>query len=86
MSSIIANSGEEGGRPAEASCSGAIRVSALPNSLRPSELASRRAGSIVQTNAPCPWTALHRARLAATVVFPTPPAPTQTSTRRCASA
>src|SRR6516162_7871631 len=69
MFNIIANRGAPGGRPAAASWLGAMRVSALPNSLRPREFARRRAGSMVHTNVLCCSTAAPRARLAAIVVF-----------------
>src|SRR5690606_7637409 len=55
-------------------------ISTLPNSSRPRAFANRRAGSMVQTMASRPAIADCNARLADTVVLPTPPGPTHTST------
>jgi hypothetical protein len=67
--------------PAPASTSGWTSVGAFPSQVSPSALASRRAGSMVQTSALRPSAAARIATAAASVVFPTPPAPTHTSTR-----
>src|SRR5262245_34344707 len=80
MSSIIARSGAFGVSPAAWKRSSGMSDSALPSSLSPSEFASRRAGSMVHTSELRPSTAARSASAAATVVFPTPPAPTATTT------
>ncbi len=72
-SSIIAHS-------SPASPSTSTRRSSLPSSVRPSELASRRAGSIVSTATFFPRAAMPRAIAAEVVVFPTPPEPAQMQT------
>ena len=54
-----------------------IRVGWLVRSSRPSALASRRAGSMVTTQARRPSRAAWRAKAAAVVVLPTPPDPQQ---------
>ena len=56
------------------------RASSLPSSLRPSELASRRAGSMVSTAAFLPRSAIPAAMAADVVVLPTPPDPAQMTT------
>ena len=58
-----------------------ISCGALPSVSSPSEVASRRAGSMVRTTVRRPWSAPHSASDAATVVFPTPPLPADTTMR-----
>ena len=53
-----------------------------PSAARPSEFASRFAGSIVRTSVRLPRRAAASASAAAVVVLPTPPEPTQTMMRR----
>ena len=55
----------------------AIRVGLFDSSSTPRELASRRAGSMVTTQAVRPRRAASRAMAAEVVVFPTPPDPQQ---------
>src|SRR5580698_4619761 len=55
------------------------------NESTPSASASRRAGSTVTTHARRPVRAACSANVAATVVFPTPPGPQQTTTGRSAA-
>ena len=76
-SSIIAHISPRGVSPACAKSAGSMRVSSLPRAFSPSELASRRAGSMVNTSARWPSMAARRASAAAVVVLPTPPEPTQ---------
>ena len=54
-----------------------MRCGSLPSSSRPSEFASRRAGSIVTTATRAPSAAAPMAIAAAVVVLPTPPDPAQ---------
>src|SRR3954469_3213885 len=84
-SSIIAHSSPRTARPSADSRSGAIRTGSFPSVSRPSELASRRAGSIVTTATRRPRSASPRATAAAVVVLPTPPEPAQITIRRPAS-
>ena len=86
MSSIIACSVALGFTPSPSSTVAGTCVSALPRALSPSELARRLAGSMVHTRLERPSTAARSASVAATVVLPTPPEPTQTRTRLFASA
>src|SRR5437763_13794185 len=53
----------------------------LSSSVRPSDWASRRAGSMVSTTTCRPCSAARSARAADVVVLPTPPAPQQTTIR-----
>jgi hypothetical protein len=80
-SSIIAHSSPRISIPAAAKRSGSTRRASLPSSSRPSDWASRRAGSIVSTATRAPRAASCVAIAAATVVFPTPPEPAQMSRR-----
>ena len=68
-------------RPASRSACSGTCASAFPSAASPSALASRRAGSMVQTRTFPPSSARPTPRAAATVVFPTPPGPTQTAMR-----
>ena len=76
-SSIIAHSSPFISMPASAKRSGSTRRSSLPSSGRPSELASRFAGSIVSTATFLPRRRHPSAIAAEVVVLPTPPEPAQ---------
>ncbi len=76
MSSIIASSEP----PADASIPFTGR-GVLSSSVRPSDCASRRAGSIVSTQTVRPCSAARSASAAAVVVLPTPPEPQHTTMR-----
>ena len=76
MSSIIASMEP----PAPASTPATGR-GVLSNSVRPSDCASRSAGSMVSTTTRRPASAARNPRAAAVVVLPTPPAPQQTMIR-----
>ena len=67
--------------PASENSAGSTRRSSLPSSGRPSESASRLAGSIVSTATFFPRAAIPTAIAAELVVFPTPPEPAQMQTR-----
>src|SRR4051794_34183448 len=67
--------------PTSANRSGSTWCSSLPSSGRPSELASRFAGSIVSTATFSPRAAMPIAIAAEVVVLPTPPAPAQITMR-----
>src|SRR5262245_40351270 len=72
------------GWPSRAIVSSGMRRSRWSSASRPSELASRFAGSMVSTSALRPARAAASARAAAVVVLPTPPEPTQMRMRRWA--
>src|SRR5919197_2763688 len=76
-SSIIAHSSPRISTPASANRSGSTRLSSLPSSGSPSELARRFAGSIVSTATFFPRLAMPSATAAEVVVLPTPPDPAQ---------
>jgi hypothetical protein len=59
-----------------------MRVSTLPSVDSPSEFASRRAGSMVRMSVLRPSIAARSPSVAEIVVLPTPPEPTQATTRR----
>ena len=80
-SSIIAHSSPRISTPCSVKRSGSISAGSLPSSASPSELASRRAGSIVTTATRAPSAAAPIATAAAMVVLPTPPEPAQTTIR-----
>src|SRR5947209_3596064 len=84
-SSIIAHGSPRTSTPARSKRSGSTRRSSLPSSVIPSDVASRRAGSIVSTATRRPRAAISIAIAAAVVVLPTPPAPAQMQTRRLSS-
>ena len=67
--------------PPRAAPRGGPRSRRCPASACPARSASRRAGSMVHTSVLRPIAAARSASAAETVVLPTPPAPTQTSTR-----
>src|SRR5207244_717177 len=72
-------------RPCAAKYAAGISRASLPSVSRPSELASRRAGSIVITTARRPASAPQSAIDAATVVFPTPPLPAEMTIWCCST-
>ena len=63
--------------PARSNSFGSTRLASLPSSFRPSESASRFAGSIVSTQTLSPRAAIPVAIAAEVVVLPTPPEPAQ---------
>ena len=67
--------------PSASNSAGSTCCSTLPSSGRPSESASRFAGSIVSTATFFPRAAIPQAMAAEVVVFPTPPDPAQMQTR-----
>ena len=81
-SSISAHSSPRISTPWSANRSGSISRGSLPSSSRPSELASRLAGSMVTTATFAPSAAAPIASAAAVVVLPTPPEPAHTTMRR----
>src|SRR4051812_30834101 len=84
-SSIIAHSSPRISTPWAAKRAGSISFGSLSRVSRPSEFASRRAGSIVTTATFSPRSAMPIATAAAVVVLPTPPGPAQMTIRRPAS-
>src|SRR6266403_1831877 len=80
-SSIIAASEPRATTPWRARTAGSTARGSSPSAPTPSESASRRAGSIVSTTARRPRSAPQSAIAAAVVVLPTPPEPTQMTTR-----
>src|SRR5918996_5468675 len=81
-SSISAHSSPRISTPWPAKRSGSTSRGSLPSSSRPSESASRFAGSIVTTATFRPRSAMPIASAAAVVVLPTPPEPAQMTIRR----
>ena len=80
-SSISAHSSPRISTPCSVKRAGSMRCGSLPSSASPSELASRRAGSIVTTATFAPSAAAPMPSAAAVVVLPTPPEPAHTTTR-----
>ena len=80
-SSIIAHSSPRSSSPWPAKWAGSTSRGSLPSCSSPSELASRRAGSIVTTATRWPRAASPIATAAAVVVLPTPPEPVQMQMR-----
>ena len=76
-SSIIAHSSPFISTPCFSNSAGSTRRASLPSSFRPSESASRLAGSIVSTQTFRPCAAIPVAIAAEVVVLPTPPEPAQ---------
>ena len=76
-SSIIAHSSPFISTPCFSNRAGSTCVASLPSSFRPSESASRLAGSIVSTQTFRPRAAIPVAIAAEVVVLPTPPEPAQ---------
>ena len=80
-SSISAHSSPRISTPWAVKRSGSMRWGSLPSSARPSEFASRRAGSMVTTATFAPSAAAPMPSAADVVVLPTPPEPAHTTTR-----